>query len=69
MHGVSGVLDPTSTFGERYRAGVGAEEDFANRAVENTPGALGVATDVAGGLGSTASVRRQRGRQSERLES
>jgi len=53
MRGVSGVFDPTSTFGERYRAGVGAEEDYAKRAVENTPGALGVATDVAGGLGAS----------------
>lgn len=53
MRGVSGVFDPNSSFGERYRAGVGAEEDYANRAVENTPGALGFATDVAGGLGST----------------
>ena len=53
MRGVSGVFDPTSTFGERYRAGYGAEEDYFNRAVANTPGAAGVATDVAGGLGSS----------------
>lgn len=53
MRGVSGVFDPNSTFGERYRAGVGAEEDYANRAVENTNPYLGFATDVAGGLGSS----------------
>src|SRR5580765_2014876 len=51
MQGVAVVFDPTSTFGERYRAGVGAEEDYAKRAVENTPGVAGVATDVAGGVG------------------
>ena len=48
MQGVAGLFDSTSTFGERYRAGVGAEEDYARRAVENTPGAAGVATDIAG---------------------
>lgn len=53
MHGITGLADPTSTFGERYRAGVGAEEDYAKRAVENTPGALGVATDIAGGVGAS----------------
>jgi len=53
MQGVAGLGDPTSTFGERYRAGVGAEEDYAKRAAANTPGALGVATDVAGGLGAS----------------
>lgn len=55
MRGVSGVFDPTSTFGERYRAGVGAEEDFAKRAVENTNPILGALTDVAGGVGSLGS--------------
>jgi hypothetical protein len=53
IRGVGGIFDPTSTFGERYRAGVGAEEDYAKRAVENTPGAAGVATDVVGGLGAS----------------
>jgi hypothetical protein len=52
MQGVAGLADPTSTFGERYRAGVGAEEDYAKRAVENTPGVAGVATDVAGSVGA-----------------
>jgi hypothetical protein len=55
MHGISGILDPTSTFGERYRAGVGAEEDYAKRAVENTNPILGAVTDVAGGVGSMGS--------------
>lgn len=50
MRGVSGVFDPTSTFGERYRAGVGAEEDYIKEAEKNTPGALGTAVDVVGGL-------------------
>lgn len=50
VRGVSGVLDPNSTFGERYRAGVGAAEDYFKKGEENTPGALGVATDVAGSL-------------------
>jgi hypothetical protein len=53
MQGIAGLGDPTSTFGERYRAGVGAEEDYAKRAVENTPGALGMTTDVAGSLGAS----------------
>lgn len=57
MQGVAGLADPTSSFGERYRAGVGAEEDYAKRAVENTPGAAGVATDVAGGVGSMGGAR------------
>jgi len=57
MQGVAGLFDSTSTFGERYRAGVGAEEDYARRAVENTPGAAGVATDIAGGLGAVGSGR------------
>lgn len=57
MRGVSGVFDPTSTFGERYRAGVGAEEDYAKRAVENTPGVGGVLTDIAGGAGAVGSGR------------
>ena len=56
MRGVSGITDPNSTFGERYRAGVGAEEDYANRAVANTPGALGVATDVIGSAASGGGV-------------
>ena len=39
-----------ATAGELYRGGVGAEEDYRARAIANTPGALGVATDVAGSL-------------------
>jgi hypothetical protein len=39
-----------ATAGERWRAGVGAEEDYVKRAERNTPGALGVAADVVGGL-------------------
>jgi hypothetical protein len=57
MQGVAGVFDPTSTFGERYRAGVGAEEDYAKRAVANTPGVAGVVTDIAGGVGGVGSGR------------
>jgi hypothetical protein len=53
MRGVGGLLSgDNSTFSERYRAGVGAEEDYANRAVENTPGFLGHLTDIAGSVGS-----------------
>ena len=55
MRGVSGVFDPTSTFGERYRAGVGAEEDYAKRADENTNPVLGTLTGLAGGVGSAGS--------------
>ena len=55
LRGVGGLTDPTSTFGERYRAGVGAEEDYAKRAVENTNPILGALTDVAGGVGSMGS--------------
>ena len=55
LRGVGGLTDPTSTFGERYRAGVGAEEDYANRAVANTNPILGALTDVAGGVGSMGS--------------
>lgn len=50
MRGITGVFDPTSTFGERYRAGVGAEEDYYQRSVKNTPGPLGTATDVVGSI-------------------
>lgn len=39
-----------ATVGERWRGGVGAEEDYAKRAIENTKGPLGTATDIAGGL-------------------
>jgi hypothetical protein len=53
MQGVAGLADPTSTFGERYRAGVGAEEDYAKRAEENTKGVAGTATSVVGSLGSS----------------
>jgi hypothetical protein len=41
--------DKPATFGERYRGAVQAEHDYANRAKENTPGALGVAADLVGG--------------------
>jgi hypothetical protein len=47
---VTGVFDPGTTAGERYRAGVGAAEDYFKKGEENTPGALGIVTDVAGGL-------------------
>ena len=45
---VGGLLDPDSTAGERWRAGNAAADDYFQKGVENTPGALGVATDVAG---------------------
>lgn len=41
-----------ATVGEYYRGGVGATEDFMDKAVENTPGAGGVAADLAGAVGS-----------------
>src|SRR5580765_3355066 len=46
VRGVGGVLDPNSTFGERYRGGVGAAEDYFKKGEENTAGPLGVATDI-----------------------
>jgi len=52
MQGIFGLGDPTSSFGERYRAGVGAEEDYAKRAAENTNPILGGAVDVLGGAGA-----------------
>lgn len=52
---VGGLFDPNSTAGERWRAGVGAAEDYFKKGEENTAGPLGVATDiggaVAGGVG------------------
>jgi hypothetical protein len=52
---VGGLFDPSSTAGERWRAGVGAAEDYFKKGEENTAGPLGVATDiggaVAGGVG------------------
>jgi hypothetical protein len=39
-----------ATAGERWRGGVGAEDDYAAQAVENTKGPLGTAVDVVGGL-------------------
>jgi hypothetical protein len=50
VRGVGGVLDPNSTFGERYRGGVGAAEDYFKKGEENTAGVGGFATDVAGSL-------------------
>jgi hypothetical protein len=40
------------TAGEKWRAGVGAEEDYARRAEANTNPYLGAAVDVVGGLAS-----------------
>jgi hypothetical protein len=54
VRAVGGVFDPDTTAGERYRAGVGAAEDYFKKGEENTPGALGVATDIAGGLATGA---------------
>lgn len=52
---VGGLFDPSSTAGERWRAGVGAAGDYFKKGEENTAGPLGVATDiggaVAGGVG------------------
>lgn len=56
MRGLTGLGDPNSTFGERYRAGVGAEEDYAKRAAANTPGYLGTAADVIGSAASGGAV-------------
>jgi hypothetical protein len=50
VRGVGGLLDPNSTFGERYRGGVGAAEDYFKKGEENTAGWGGTATDVAGAL-------------------
>lgn len=36
-----------ATAGERWRAGVGAESDYADRAVKNTEGILGTVTDLS----------------------
>ena len=47
---VGGLFDPTSTAGERWRAGVGAAEDYFRKGEENTAGPLGVATDVGGAV-------------------
>ena len=47
---VGGLFDPTSTAGERWRAGVGAASDYFKKGEENTAGAGGVATDIAGAL-------------------
>jgi len=47
---VGGLFDPTSTAGERWRAGVGAAEDYFKKGEENTAGPGGFATDVAGAL-------------------
>ena len=41
---------PPSSFGERYRGGVGAQEDYVQRARDNTKGPLGTAADVAGSI-------------------
>jgi hypothetical protein len=44
------------TAGERYRAGVGAEEDYVKRAERNTNPYLGGAVDILGGLASGGPV-------------
>jgi len=52
---VGGLFDPSSTAGERWRAGVGAAEDYFKKGEENTAGLGGTLTDiggaVAGGVG------------------
>jgi hypothetical protein len=45
---VGGLFDPSSTAGERWRAGVGAAEDYFKKGEENTAGLGGIATDVVG---------------------
>ena len=50
--GLTSMMGGDGTAGENWRAGVGAEEDYIKRAERNTPGALGVAADVVGGLAS-----------------
>jgi hypothetical protein len=50
VRGVGGVFDPNSSFGERYRAGVGAASDYFKKGEENTAGPGGFATDIAGAV-------------------
>jgi hypothetical protein len=50
VRAAGGLFDPNSTAGERYRAGVGAAEDYFKKGAENTAGWGGTATDVAGSL-------------------
>jgi hypothetical protein len=49
VRGITGLGGDT-TFGERYRAGVGAASDYFKKGEENTPGVGGVLTDVAGAI-------------------
>jgi hypothetical protein len=48
--GAVAAIGGEGTAGERYRAGVGAEEDYVKRAERNTNPYLGAAVDVIGGL-------------------
>jgi hypothetical protein len=50
VRAAGGLFDPNTTAGERYRAGVGAAEDYFKKGEENTAGVGGIATDVAGAL-------------------
>jgi hypothetical protein len=50
ISGATAAISGEGTAGERYRAGVGAEEDYVKRAERNTNPYLGAATDVVGGL-------------------
>jgi hypothetical protein len=50
VRAAGGIFDPNSTAGERYRAGVGAAEDYFKKGEENTAGVGGFATDVAGAI-------------------
>jgi hypothetical protein len=47
---IGGLGDPSSTAGERWRAGVGAAGDYFKKGEENTAGLGGFATDVAGAV-------------------
>jgi hypothetical protein len=50
--GAVAAIGGEGTAGERYRAAVGAEEDYVKRAERNTNPYLGAATDVIGGIAS-----------------
>lgn len=50
ISGATAAIGGEGTAGERYRAAVGAEEDYVKRAERNTNPYLGAATDVVGGL-------------------
>jgi len=52
LGGAVNAIGGEGTAGERYRAGVGAEEDYVKRAERNTNPWLGGAVDILGGMAS-----------------